>query len=135
MYNPFSPNYSPYFFQQAQMPYSQTQATNQIPLQNGGSFYFVNSLKDVEDWVVGAGQTVFFFERNNPVFYIKSVAQNGLSQPIEIYDYSQRSSERASEALGGASEVNLDNYITRDEFSKFEARINALLNSEVVIDE
>ena len=126
MYNPF---YPPYYYQQ------QTQNAQSIPLQTGGSFYFVNSQKEVEDWIVGAGQTVFFFDRNSSVFYIKSVAQNGLSQPIEVYDYTQRASQQGSEAYAGAFDVNLDNYITRDEFTQFEAKIKALLDKEDEEDE
>jgi hypothetical protein len=95
-------------------------------MQNGGLFYFVNSQKEVEDWVLGAGQTAFFFERNASVFYIKSVAQNGLSQPIEVYDYSQRLSEKPEQAL----ETKEDKYITRDEFEALKAELEAIKGAE-----
>jgi hypothetical protein len=95
-------------------------------MQNGGLFYFVNSQKEVEDWVLGAGQTAFFFERNASVFYIKSVAQNGLSQPIEVYDYSQRLSEGSESVV----EVETDKYITRDEFEALKAELEAMKEAE-----
>lgn len=126
---PYQPYYQPYYQQQIQnlqnqIPNIQQQMSQ--PVQNGGSFYFVNSQKEVDEWVVGAGQTVFFFERNNPIFYIKSVAQNGLSQPIEIYDYSQRLSE--------SPEINLkdvdDKYITREEFEALKAELEAIKEAE-----
>jgi hypothetical protein len=97
-------------------------------MQNGGTFYFVNSQKEVEDWVLGAGQTAFFFERNAPVFYIKSVAQNGLSQPIETYDYTQRA--ESSEASESHSDIDMDKYITRDEFEALKAELEALKEVE-----
>lgn len=133
-YYPNQPNYQnyPYYQQQYQQQIQQLQ--NQIPniqqqistpsVQNGGMFYFVNSQKEAEDWVVGAGQTVFFFDRNNSIFYIKSVAQNGLSQPIEIYDYSQRT---GSEIV---DETPMDKYITRDEFEALKSELEAMKEAE-----
>ena len=120
----YQPNFQPYYqqIQQLQNQIQQSQQTN----QNGGMFYFVNSQKEVEDWVLNAGQTAFFFERNASVFYIKSVAQNGLSQPIEVYDYSQRLSETSEAHLDDKG----DKYITRDEFEALKAELEALKEAE-----
>ena len=123
-YPNYQPNLQPYYqqIQQLQNQIQQSQQTN----QNGGMFYFVNSQKEVEDWVLNAGQTAFFFERNASVFYIKSVAQNGLSQPIEVYDYSQRLSEVSESHLDDKG----DKYITRDEFEALKAELEALKEAE-----
>lgn len=132
-YQNYQQTYQPYYQQQYQQQIQQLQ--NQIPqiqqqmstpVQNGGMFYFVNSQKEAEDWLVGAGQTVFFFDRNNSIFYIKSVAQNGLSQPIEVYDYSQR----LSDAPESIVEVETDKYITRDEFEALKAELEAMKEVE-----
>lgn len=124
-------NYQPYYQQiqqlQNQIPNIQQQMSHP-PMQNGGTFYFVNSQKEVEDWIVGAGQTVFFFDRNNSVFYIKSVAQNGLSQPVEIYDYSQRMASPEGSEID--ANVNMDKYITRDEFEALKAELEAIKGAE-----
>ena len=140
-YQSYQPNYQqnyqqayqPYYQQiqqlQNQIPQIQQQMTQQTPsMQNGGLFYFVNSQKEVEDWVLGAGQTAFFFERNASVFYIKSVAQNGLSQPIEVYDYTQRT--EASEGANSEVVVDMDKYITRDEFEALKGELEALKEAE-----
>lgn len=119
----YQPSLQPYYQQIQQL---QSQVQNQQANQNGGMFYFVNSQKEVEDWIVGAGQTVFFFDRNNSVFYIKSVAQNGLSQPVEVYDYTQR----ASEASRIEVENDMGKYITRDEFEALKGEIEALKEAE-----
>ena len=133
----YQSNYQQYFqpYQQQiqqlqnQIPNIQQQMSQQTPsMQNGGLFYFVNSQKEVEDWVLGAGQTAFFFERNAPVFYIKSVAQNGLSQPIETYDYTQRA--ESSEALESHSDIDMDKYITRDEFEALKGELEAIKGAE-----
>lgn len=124
------PNYQPYYQQiqqlQNQIPNIQQQMSHQ-PM-NGGTFYFVNSQKEVEDWIVGAGQTVFFFDRNNSVFYIKSVAQNGLSQPVEVYDYSQRITSPEGSEID--ANINMDKYITRDEFEALKAELEAIKGAE-----
>lgn len=121
--------YQPYYQQiqqlQNQIPQIQQQMTQQ---SSQGLFYFVNSKKEVEDWVLGAGQTAFFFERNASVFYIKSVAQNGLSQPIEVYDYTQRT--EASESANSDVVVDMDKYITRDEFEALKSELEALKEAE-----
>lgn len=134
-FNPYQP-YQPYIYQQQlqqlqqQIPQIQQQMSQPQTSspQNGGMFYFVNSQKEAEDWVVGAGQTVFFFERNNAIFYIKTVAQNGLSQPIEVYDYTQRT--EASEGSTIDSKIDLDKYITRDEFEALKAELEAMKEAE-----
>lgn len=131
---PNYPSFQPYYQQiqqlQNQIPNIQQQISQpQTPsVQNGGMFYFVNSQKEAEDWVVGAGQTVFFFDRNNSIFYIKTVAQNGLSQPIEVYDYSQR--ESTVEGATTDSKVNMDKYITREEFDALKAELESLKGAE-----
>ena len=133
----YQSNYQQYFqpYQQQiqqlqnQIPNIQQQMSQQTPsMQNGGLFYFVNSQKEVEDWVLGAGQTAFFFERNASVFYIKSVAQNGLSQPIEVYDYTQRI--EAPEGANSEVVVDMDKYITRDEFEALKGELEALKEAE-----
>ena len=135
-YSNYQQNYQQYYqpYQQQiqqlqqQIPNIQQQMSQTPSSQNGGMFFFVNSQKEVEDWVLSAGQTAFFFERNASVFYIKSVAQNGLSQPIEVYDYSQRTT--ASEGAESHSEMNMDKYITREEFEALKGEFEALKEVE-----
>lgn len=129
MYNNYPMNYPQYLQQQiqqlqSQVPQPQPQTQSQPTTQNGGLFYFVNNKQEAENWMVNAGQTVFFFDRNASVFYIKTVAQNGLSQPIEVYDYTQRLT--TPEAPQSGSKIESDKYITRDEFEALNAKFEAL---------
>lgn len=130
------PNYQQNY-QQAYQPYYQQiqQLQNQIPqiqqqmpqqTQNSGIFFFVNSQKEVDEWVLNAGQTAFFFDRNNPIFYIKSVAQNGLSQPVEVYDYKQR--ETPVEAAKTDSIIDIEQFVTKDEFNALKSQIENMQN-------
>lgn len=126
--NPYS--YQPMNYQQQiqqlqqaqQIPQPQIQQQPQV--QNSGIFFFVNSQKEVDEWVLNAGQTAFFFDRNNPIFYIKSVAQNGLSQPVEVYDYTQR--ENHGEALENDFKAKADQFVTKEEFNQFKAEIEKM---------
>lgn len=127
--NPYS--YQPMTYQQQiqqlqqqaqQIPQPQIQQQPQV--QNSGIFFFVNSQKEVDEWVLNAGQTAFFFDRNNPIFYIKSVAQNGLSQPVEVYDYTQR--ETHGEASENDFKAKADQYVTKEEFNQFKAEIEKM---------
>lgn len=133
--NPYS--YQPMTYQQQiqQLQQQAQQAQQQLPqqqipqqMQNSGLFFFVNSQKEVDEWVLNAGQTAFFFDRNNPIFYIKSVAQNGLSQPVEVYDYKQR--EKSIEDATTAPSVDMDKYITREEFDALKAELESLKGAE-----
>ena len=125
--NPYS--YQPMTYQQQiqqlqaqQIPQPQIQQQPQV--QNSGIFFFVNSQKEVDEWVLNAGQTAFFFDRNNPIFYIKSVAQNGLSQPVEVYDYTQR--ENHGEASENDFNAKADQFVTKEEFNQFKAEIEKM---------
>ena len=103
---------------------NQIQQTAQPQPQNGGTFYFVNNIQEVESWVVNAGQTVFFFNRNEKTFYIKSVAQNGLTQPVEIYDYTQRTADAPTEEH--TPDIDMSQFVTRNEFDELKDKISNL---------
>lgn len=129
--NPYS--YQPMTYQQQiqQLQQQAQQVQQQLPqqqmpqqTQNSGLFFFVNSQKEVDEWVLNAGQTAFFFDRNNPIFYIKSVAQNGLSQPVEVYDYTQR--ENHGEATENDFKIKADQFVTKEEFNEFKAKIESM---------
>lgn len=139
MYNPslYAPQMQTYPQFNSNLPYQmpnaytvpQNQAQTQPATQDGGSFYFVNSKQDAENWVVGAGQTVFFFDRNASVFYIKSVAQNGLSQPLEVYDYKQRvetSFKTPSKPIETTEELK-GIFVPRNEFDALKLKIEGLI--------
>ena len=132
-YHPY--NIQPDYQQQLQQNYQQQlqqlqqlqqQQQSQTPQQNGNIFYFVNNIQEVENWVVNAGQTVFFFNRNDKTFYIKSVAQNGLTQPIEIYDYTQRTVDSTIPTTETKPDIDMSQYVTHDEFDALKSKIDSL---------
>ena len=85
-------------------------------LVNQSDAIFVSGPNEASSWVVQRGQTVRLWDSNEPKFYIKSVGDNGMPNPLEIYRY-----ERVDAPV--EKEKTEAEYITRKEF---EERIAAL---------
>ena len=103
--------------QQFQPTYQPQQLVNQPgQLVNQSDAIFVSGANEAASWVVQRGQTVRLWDSNEPKFYIKSVGDNGMPNPLEIYRY-----ERVDAPV--AKEKPSEEYITRKEF---EERIAAL---------
>ena len=85
-------------------------------LVNQSDAIFVSGISEALSWVVQRGQTVRLWDSNEPKFYIKSVGDNGMPNPLEIYRY-----ERVDAPV--EKEKTEAEYITRKEF---EERIAAL---------
>ncbi len=131
LYAPYLSTYPQYNQPPFQVPgYNQPQqAQNPTNNQDAGAFYFVNSKHEAENWIVGAGQTVFFFDRNTSTFYIKTVAQNGLSQPLEVYDYKQRietSFNTPNKPVETTEELK-GIFVPRSEFDALKSKIEGLI--------
>lgn len=77
-YNPYN-NY--------QMPNFATpvQPTPQPTYNNGGDLFFVGSEDEAKNWIVNPNQTVYLLDRNNARLYIKSVENNGMAKPLEVF--------------------------------------------------
>ena len=67
---------------------------------------FVNGIAEVDSWVVQRGQSVYLFDRNQNVFYVKSVSDNGMPNPIEVYDYTKRELQNPKDTF--ATKQDLD---------------------------
>ena len=117
-YQPIQPAVIPQTNQQVQPT-----AVPSNQFNNGGNFFYVNSKNDVDNWIVNQGQTVYLFDTNNSIFYIKSVAKNGSPLPLETYEYHKK--EEIAE-----QETEVIEYVTKEEFdemkSKFQAEIKRL---------
>lgn len=94
---------------------------------------YVNGLADVNSWVVQRGQRVYLFDRNQNTFYVKSVSENGMPNPIEIYDYNLRGT--ASDHVQGVSGFNPEEYVKREELDTLKEQIKSLKRREVSYDE
>lgn len=114
-------NYYPQFYPPVNpimVPQVQPQQTQQH--QNSGVIW-VNSENEAKTYPVASGQSVFLFDRDNPVFYVKSADQSGMALPLRIFDYKERTQAK-KEDTKSEPEVKQD-YVTKEEFERFRTEI------------
>ena len=135
----YQPNYGyqyPYYGAQPPMPDNLAQLrmnTNQMqnavvqpsmtsqPMQQQSSqIIWVSGEAGAKSYLVAPGNTVMLLDAENSVFYLKSADASGMPLPLRIFDYKERTTA-AQQAFGGyvaAETVNLDNFVTREEFER-----------------
>lgn len=114
-------NYYPQFYPPVNpmmAPQVQPQQTQQH--QNSGVIW-VNSENEAKTYPVAPGQSVFLFDRDNLVFYVKSADQSGMALPLRIFDYKERS-QNTKETPNPTPEVKQE-FVSREEFEKFRNEI------------
>ena len=100
-----------------QMP--QMQAAPQ-PAQQTSPIIWVQGEAGAKSYLVAPGNTVMLLDSENSTFYLKSADASGMPLPLRIFDYKERTTA-AQQAFGGsvtAESVNLDNFVTREEFER-----------------
>jgi hypothetical protein len=135
----YQPNYGyqyPYYGAQPPMPDNLAQLrmnTNQMqnavvqpsmpsqPMQaqqpNNGLIW-VQGESGAKSYLVAPNATVMLMDSEGERFYLKSADASGMPLPLRIFDYKERTTA-AQQAFGGsvvAETVNLDNFVTREEF-------------------
>ena len=140
----YQPNYGyqyPYYGAQPPMPDNLAQLrmnANQMqnavvqpsapaqPMQQQSSqIIWVSGEAGAKSYLVAPGNTVMLLDAENSVFYLKSADASGMPLPLRIFDYKERTTT-AQQAFGGsvtAESVNLDNFVTREEFERRIASI------------
>jgi len=101
---------------------SQPQQTVAQPQQN--TINWVQGEAGAKSFSLGAGQTVLLMDSEDSVFYIKSTDESGMPLPLRIFDYKER---EASAPQVENKEIDMSNYITREEF---EDRINTINSNQ-----
>lgn len=125
-YNPangyIAPNYvyPSYLNNQSQQPRPQQNIFNWV--QGEAAAKAVNVLP---------GQTALLMDSEDSVFYIKTTDESGMPLPLRIFDYKERETKEVKEKempvikeeAKEVKEIDMSNYITREEFEK---RINGI---------
>ena len=141
----YQPNYGyqyPYYGAQPPMPDNLAQLrmnTNQMqnsvaqpsmpsqPMQaqpNNGLIW-VQGESGAKSYLVAPNATVMLMDSEGDRFYIKSADASGMPLPLRIFDYTERSAV-SSQPTGGSlsnEKINLDNFVTREEFERRMASI------------
>lgn len=75
-----------------------------MPTSNGaGYFLYVGDISEVYSYNVPQGQSMYFMDRNRPVFYIKTVLFN--RQTVDAYDLVKQTYAEPSPAFTNAGTV------------------------------
>lgn len=122
---PYYPNYSNWN-PNSQMPLggSQMPPVVQAPSQMANDINWVQGEADAKSRPVAAGHSVILMDSEESVFYIKTVDQSGMPQPLRIFDYKERKSQERSSAE--ASNVPASDVVTRQEFNALSEKVDRL---------
>ena len=93
--------------------------------QQSSQIIWVSGEAGAKSYLVAPGNTVMLLDAENSVFYLKSADASGMPLPLRIFDYKERTTA-AQQAFGGSvatESVNLDNFVTREEFERRMASI------------
>ena len=93
--------------------------------QQSSQIIWVSGEAGAKSYLVAPGNTVMLLDAENSVFYLKSADASGMPLPLRIFDYKERTTT-AQQAFGGVvtgEGVNLDNFVTREEFERRMASI------------
>ena len=110
---------------QMQNAVTQPSMTPQPMQQQSSQIIWVSGEAGAKSYMVAPGNTVMLLDAENSVFYLKSADASGMPLPLRIFDYKERTTT-AQQAFGGsvtAESVNLDNFVTREEFERRMASI------------
>ena len=96
----------------------------QVQQPNNGLIW-VQGESGAKSYLVAPNATVMLMDSEGERFYLKSADASGMPLPLRIFDYKERTTN-AQHAFGGsvtAESVNLDNFVTREEFERRMASI------------
>ena len=96
---------------------SQAQQTN--------SLIWVQGEAGAKSYLVAPNATVMLMDSEGERFYLKSADASGMPLPLRIFDYKERSAMPQQVAGGSvvAEQINLDRFVTREEFDELKASI------------
>lgn len=105
-------------------PYLQASPLGYIPTnaQPANDFIFVLDEAAARSYPVANGQKVTLWDKNNSVFYIKSVDTNGIPD-FRIFDFTERPQNRIE-----TPQTVTDEYVTKADFDAFANKILDKLN-------
>lgn len=119
-YNPMQTDAMTQFNQPIQQPIPQPMAQ-----QTNNGLVWVQGEAGAKSYIVAPGATVMLMDSEGERFFLKSADASGMPLPLRIFDYKERT-EMPSQAVSAnvsAQNVNLDNFVTRDEFEQRMASI------------
>lgn len=106
--------------------YTPSQTVQQVPqssygIQNGNlnNIIWVANEQEASAFPVSTGGSVLMMDRNTNRFYIKTVTQNGVLLPMEVYEFNPIKKETPQQ-------TDTSNYVTKDEFNELKKMLEDL---------
>lgn len=131
-YPNYYPGYQPGYYTQP-VPDQLTQLRQNQPLQNmqqlqpqmqpqmgqpqqteASSIIWVQGEAGAKAYLVAPGNTVQLWDSENPVIYLKSADMSGMPS-MRVLDYTERGGAPSQAQAPAAPQIDLSNFITRDE--------------------
>ena len=141
-YDPVQQNTMGQFNQQFQPTVTPT-PTQPMAQQGNNGLIWVQGEAGAKSYLVAPGNTVMLMDSEGERFYLKSADASGMPMPLRIFDYKERTETppQAFSSTVTAQNVDLDNFVTREEFEQRMASMasqcqckNKPKNMEDVID-
>ena len=118
-YDPVQQNPMGQFNQQFQPP-TAPPTTQPMAQQGNNGLIWVQGEAGAKSYLVAPGNTVMLMDSEGERFYLKSADASGMPMPLRIFEYKERTETpyQASSSTVTAQNVNLDNFVTREEFEQ-----------------
>ena len=103
----------------------------QQPPQTNQGLNWVQGEAAARSYLVAPNTTVLLMDSESQSFYLKSTDNSGMPLPLRIFDYTERATntpQNSSQAAQSA-QTNLDDkYVTREEYSRLQAKYAEILD-------
>lgn len=118
-YDPIQQNPMWQFNQQFQQPVAPP-TTQQMTQQGNNGLVWVQGEAGAKSYLVAPGNTVMLMDSEGERFYLKSADASGMPMPLRVFEYKERTEPiyQSSSSPVTAQNVNLDNFVTREEFEQ-----------------
>lgn len=116
--NAFPVGYQPIYPQYNYVPqYNQQQMVQ--PQQNEGGILWVQGEAGAKSWAVAPGKSVMLMDSESNTFYIKSSDTSGMPMPLRIFDYTERTSQQATQPqVMQHTELDTSKFVTWDDLDR-----------------
>ena len=128
----YAPFYRPTYYDQMQLnpnmnqfnqqfqPPTTPPTTQPMAQQGNNGLIWVQGEAGAKSYLVAPGNTVMLMDSEGERFYLKSADSSGMPMPLRVFEYKERTEtpSKAASSPVTAQSVNLDNFVTREEFEQ-----------------
>ena len=124
-YDQMQPNPNMNQFNQQFQPPVTPPTTQPMAQQGNNGLIWVQGEAGAKSYLVAPGNTVMLMDSEGERFYLKSADASGMPMPLRVFEYKERTEtpSKATSATVTAQNVNLDNFVTREEFEQRMASV------------